>query len=377
MKANLKNANFRINFRINKALLPFSWIYGLGVWGRNKLFDWGILPVEEFSVPVISVGNITVGGTGKTPHTEYLIRLLSRKYKVAVLSRGYKRQTEDFVLADDDATVDTIGDEPLQIYRKFPDVVVAVDADRRRGIKKLLNLPDDLKPEVILLDDSFQHRYVKPSLSILLTNSLQMINEDYLLPAGRLREPAANHVRADMIVCTKCDESFEGIDYQAVRDKLHLHPKQQLFFSAYSYKRGLLPIFTDIEHLKKESIERFKKDAYSFMLISGLANPEDLINYLKNYTFNLHIFIYPDHHAFTIENFINIKEAFLQMNNYRKIIIVSEKDAMRLADNPYFPQDLQACIYYLPIEVVFHNEELFTQKIEEHVANFKRNRIMA
>jgi tetraacyldisaccharide 4'-kinase len=362
--------------RLLKLLLPLSWIYGLGVWVRNKLFDWGILPVEAFSVPVISVGNITVGGTGKTPHTEYLIRLLSRKYKVAVLSRGYKRKTKGFALADDAATSDTIGDEPLQMHRKFPSALVAVDADRRRGIKNLLNLPEDRKPEVILLDDAFQHRYVKPSLSILLTNRRRLIYADCLLPAGRLREPAANHVRADIIICTKCDESFEQVDFQIVEEKLHLHPEQQLFFSATGYK-SLLPVFPENNAIKKESIERLKKEDYSFLLIAGLAHPDDLIQYLENYTSDLHSLIYPDHHAFNNKNIQEITETFDRIDNENKVIITSEKDAVRLADNPYFPENLKAFIYYLPVEVIVNQEEIFTQKIEEHVANFKRNRIMA
>ncbi|MDR2806060.1 MAG: tetraacyldisaccharide 4'-kinase, partial [Dysgonamonadaceae bacterium] len=193
--------------RINKALLPLSWLYGMVVALRNYLFDRGIFRSEDFPVPVISIGNLSAGGTGKTPHTEYLIRKLSKNHKVAVLSRGYKRKTRGFVLADDNASARTLGDEPFQMFRKFPEIPVAVDANRRRGIRHLLNLPEAIKPEVIMLDDAFQHRYVKPSLSLLLADSRRPFSDDYLLPAGRLREPAKNYRRADFIIYTKCSEN--------------------------------------------------------------------------------------------------------------------------------------------------------------------------
>ncbi|MDR3218516.1 MAG: tetraacyldisaccharide 4'-kinase [Dysgonamonadaceae bacterium] len=361
---------------MNKFLLPLAWLYGLVVWLRNKLFDRNILPVEVFSVPLISIGNIRVGGTGKTPHTEYLIRLLSKKYKIAVLSRGYKRQTSGFIRADENANSRSIGDEPLQMYRKFPGITVAVDSNRRRGIKNLLKLPKDERPDVVLLDDAFQHRYVKPSLSLLLTSSKQPLYDDCLLPVGRLREPATNHVRADIVVCTKCLYPFDPIELQSVEANLHLLPHQQLFFSAYGY-RSLLPVFPGNNLVRKESLERLKKEGFSFLLLTGFAHPEDMIAYLENYTSDLHLRIYPDHHAFRRKNINEITGAFQSIGNDRKIIVTSEKDAVRLTDNPYFPDELKSFIYYLPIEVIINKEELFTQKIENHVANFKRNRILA
>ena len=182
---------------IYKPLLPLAWAYNAGVWLRNKLFDRAILPVEEFSVPVISVGNLTVGGTGKTPLIEYLIELLSPHCHVAVLSRGYRRKSKGYVQATPQCTAQDIGDEPLQIYRKYPHVIVAVDSNRRRGIKNLLQL--DARPEVILLDDAHQHRYVHPSLSIVLCDYNRPIYADLLLPAGRLREPMSGLKRADAI----------------------------------------------------------------------------------------------------------------------------------------------------------------------------------
>lgn len=327
-----------------------------------------MLRSEDFSVPVISVGNLSAGGTGKTPHTEYLIRLLSKKCRVAVLSRGYKRKTRGFVLADKTASARTLGDEPFQIFRKFPEITVAVDANRRQGIQNLLNLPDDRKPEVILLDDAFQHRHVKPSLSILLTDFRRPFYNDYLLPAGRLREPAKNYWRADIVIFTKCPK--ENAPHPAL-DK-------PVFHTAFRYK-SLIPVFPAVNSIQKESLERLKKENYSFLLVAGLANPSDLILYLKQFTEDLHTIIFPDHHNFSRRNSVKIAKSFKSIPSSRKIMITSEKDAVRLMSHPAVPEEIKKFMYYLPVEVVFHpgQEELFTQKIEDHVKNFARNRIMA
>ncbi|GHU65148.1 tetraacyldisaccharide 4'-kinase [Bacteroidia bacterium] len=356
------------NLNINKALLPFSWIYGAGVWVRNKLFDRGVLPSEEFPVPVISIGNIIVGGTGKTPHIEYLIRLLKKKYRVAVLSRGYKRKTSGFILAEKTSDSQTIGDEPFQMYRKFPDVLIAVGANRRRGIQNLLNLPEEIRPEIVLLDDAFQHRYVKPSLSILLTTYNYPVEKDCLLPAGKLRENPANKSRADIFIYTKCPSGLENIS-----DKTG-----QTFYTSFRYK-GLMPVFPKNCPVVKESIERLEKENYSLLLITGLANPDNMIRYVNNYTSDLQTLIYPDHHDFTEKDIRKICEIFSNIKNSQKIALTSEKDAMRLLRNPYVTELLKSHLFYLPIEVIFNfdSEELFINTIKDHVANFKRNRIMA
>jgi tetraacyldisaccharide 4'-kinase len=363
------------NLKINKVLLPFSWIYGAGVWLRNKLFDRGILPSEEFPVPIISIGNIVVGGTGKTPHTEYLIRLLKKNYRVAVLSRGYKRKTSGFILAGETSDSRTIGDEPFQMHRKFPDILVAVDADRRRGIKNLLNLPEEISPELVLLDDAFQHRYVKPSLSILLTIYDYPTEKDCLLPAGKLRENPENKVRADIFIYTKCPSNFENISNKA--EISHSISSGRTFYTSFRYK-GLIPVSPDYCPVLKESIERLKKENYSLLLITGLANPDSMIRYVNNYTSDLQTLIYPDHHNFTEKDIRKICETFSNIKNPRKIAITSEKDAMRLLDNPYITELLKSHLFYLPIEVIFNfdSEELFINTIKDHVANFKRNRIM-
>jgi tetraacyldisaccharide 4'-kinase len=366
----------KANLNINKALLPFSWIYGVGVWLRNKLFDRGVLPSEEFPVPVISIGNIVVGGTGKTPHTEYLIRLLKKNYRVAVLSRGYKRKTAGFILAGETSDNRTIGDEPFQMYRKFPDVPVAVDTNRRRGIKNLLNLPEKIRPELVLLDDAFQHRYVKPSLSILLTPYHYPFEKDYLLPAGKLRENPANKSRADIFIYTKCPSDLDNIsDKTEVKNRIS---SGQTFYTSFRYK-GLTPIFPEYCPVVKESIERLKKENYSFLLITGLANPDGIIRYAGNYTSDLQTLIYPDHHDFTEKDIRKICETFSNIENPQKIALTSEKDAMRLIRNRYVTELLKSHLFYLPIEVIFNfdSEELFIHTIKNHVANFKRNRILA
>ena len=370
--------------RINKALLPLAWLYGIVVALRNYLFDRGIFQSESFPVPVISVGNLTAGGTGKTPHTEYLIRLLGKKYKVAVLSRGYRRKTGGFVLADDNASANSLGDEPFQVFRKFPNAIVAVDVDRKRGINRLLALPNSQRPEVILLDDAFQHRWVKPSLSILLTDSRRLFYHDALLPAGRLREPAKNSARADILIYTKCEMPH----YE--QRIAHLSPgpspqgrgvgiaSDEVFRTFYEYK-GLLPVFPAVHSIKKENLEHLKKEAYSFLLVTGLANPADLIRYLKPFTKDLQTMIFADHHNFSPKNIVKIEKSFKSIKNSRKILITSEKDAMRLMNHPAIPEEIKKFMFYLPVEVAFHTgqEELFIQKIEDHVRNFARNRILA
>jgi tetraacyldisaccharide 4'-kinase len=366
------------NFNINKALLPFSWFYGGIVELRNKLFDWRILPSKTFSIPIISIGNLAVGGTGKTPHTEYLIRLLSKRYKVAVLSRGYKRKSKGFILADENASAESIGDEPYQMFRKFPSVWVAVDANRRRGIRNLLQLNETIRPQVILLDDAFQHRYVTPSLSILLTDYNRLFCEDKPLPSGRLRESQKNKKRSQIVLVTKCPFSIGKPDYHKISRKLALLPEQDLFFTSYKYK-SLLPVFSESNPVKKESVDRLKKEAYSAVLITGLANPSALIDYLNVYISSLQPLVYPDHHSFSRKDIHNLSEIFGQIKNAKKIIIMSEKDSVRLLDCPYLPETLKSVLFYLPVEVVFNQnkEELFIQTIENHVTIFERNRILA
>ena len=372
---------------IKKLLFPFSALYGLVVWIRNKLFEWKILPVEEYSIPVICVGNITVGGTGKTPHVEYLINLLSGQYKVAVLSRGYKRKSSGFVLADEQATARTIGDEPFQIFRKFPQAVVAVDVNRRRGIKKLLSLPENKKPQIILLDDAYQYRYVKPSCSILLIDSNRPIHEDALLPAGRLREPCSGKERAEIIIVTKCSSVLKPIDYRLISKHLKPHPYQSLFFTAFEYGNPT-PCFKSNES-ETMDLKKIKESGCPVLLIAGIANPQGLISELKTYVRQLETMIFPDHHSFSKKDIQKIETTFSQLystppppkggvessNVYYAApkspsgdlgvkVITTEKDFVRLMDCK-LSEDIKKAMFYLPVTVVFKKDEeiLFTKKI--------------
>ena len=360
--------------KINKSLLLFSWIYGLAVWIRNKLFDWKILPAEEFSVPVISVGNITAGGTGKTPHTEYLVHLLKSSYKVAVLSRGYKRKTSGFILADSNASFQTIGDEPYQLYRKFPDILVAVDAKRKRGIKKLLALPAGIKPNVILLDDAFQHRYITPSLSIVLISKQRLIYDDMLLPAGRLRESSDNIDRAQIVIVTKCPQEFRPFDFRIISKNLHLFPYQSLFYTSFDY--GVLhPVF----HNNTTDMPLSALTTKSALVIAGIANPEDFAEKINEYAAETKCIRYGDHHSFTKKNYEHIASLYKSMPAGNTFIIMTEKDAVRIEEHPALNDEMKYRMFYLPIKVIFHlgQQSSFNKKIENHVRNLTRNRIMA
>ncbi len=352
---------------IQKWLLPFSWLYGLIVYIRNKFFDWGILKHEEFDIPVICIGNITVGGTGKTPHTEYLIHVLEKKYRVGVLSRGYKRKSKNFVLADENSTSLQLGDEPFQIKNKYPKTIVAVDGNRRRGIRKMLAL--DNPPQVILLDDAFQHRYVKPSYTIILSDFNRPVYEDALLPAGRLREPFSAMKNANMIIVTKCPEELQPIDYRIISHDINAFPYQELFFTTFSY-RGLKPVFKegradrDLSYLTRKNI----------LLVTGIASPKMLLKKLLEYTDKERIseLIYSDHYHFRSKDIKQIISSFNNIASENKIILVTEKDAVRLMLRNDFPEEIKNNLYYIPIEVSFlENEEDFAEKIFKHIKSLK------
>lgn len=329
-------------------LTPLSWLYGAVMWVRNKLFDLGILPQVEFDVPVVGVGNITVGGTGKTPHTEYIVSNLCGQYKIAVLSRGYKRQTKGFIIANSKSTPETIGDEPWQIYNKFGRLVkVAVCENRRKGISELLKLYPDL--ELIVLDDSFQHRWVRPKISILLMEYGRPVFKDHLLPLGRLREQAHEINRADKVIVTKCPESLQPLDLRLVIKELDLMKFQKIYFTRYSYGE-LAPVFADEANFKANLAALTKSD--SVFLLTGIAHPRYFVRHFKQYPFHKKIEHFPDHHDFTRSDIARIEQKFRSMKGERKIIVTTEKDAVRLVHNPYFPQELKPFVFFLPISVV-------------------------
>lgn len=345
-------------------LTPLSWLYGTAVYVRNKLYDKHILEQVEFNIPVISVGNITVGGTGKTPHVEHLVNLLQSRYNIAVVSRGYKRSTRGYVLANSKSTPDTIGDEPYQLYQKFGSFIkVAVCEKRAEAIKKL----QEEFPEInlVILDDAFQHRHVKPKVSVLLMDMNHPINKDNLLPLGRLRESDHGVERADIIIVTKCPDTLQPIDQRFLFKDLGIRPFQKLFFSTYIYGQ-LKPVFPEDSPYHASLDELTPSDRV--LLLTGIAQPRYFVRYFKKYPFKKSVSHYPDHHNFTRSDINRIEETYNNLSGRRKIIVTTEKDAVRLATNPYFPQHLKPLTFYLPIEVniigSMNNEEYYPSIIK-------------
>jgi tetraacyldisaccharide 4'-kinase len=361
------------NFKLYYVLAPLSFVYGLIVGIRNLLFNWGILPSDEYPVPVISVGNLSAGGTGKTPHTEYLVRLLKQKYTLGVLSRGYKRKTKGFLLAGDADTALTLGDEPYQMKRKFPDILIAVDSNRRRGIRNLLALPDNCKPDVILLDDAYQHRYVTPSLSVLLTDYNRLFYKDKLLPFGFLREPKGNMHRANVIVVTKCEEGLLPIDFRIIEGEMKLQPYQHLYFTRITYGQ-MMPVFPVY---RTESTENYLNTENEVLLLAGVASPTLFVREAERRFKKVVTLLFPDHHAFDKQDVRKIKEVFNRLDSPDKFILVTEKDAARLLHNPLIPDEWKKAIYYLPITVDFCTETnlSFDDCIQNHIITFQRNNI--
>ena len=361
------------HIKINRWLLPFSWLYGLAVIIRNELFELNILKTRRFDIPVISVGNITVGGSGKTPHVEYLIRLLKDKMKVAVLSRGYKRKSRGYVLAGNNTPMREIGDEPYQMKIKFPDIRVAVDKKRCEGIDRLTTDEETKDTDVILLDDAFQHRYVQPGINILLVDYHRLIIYDKLLPAGRLREPLSGKHRADIVIITKCPNTLNPIDYRVLSKAMELYPFQQLYFTKLEYC-PLEPIFH-----KGLSIPLTEIRGKNVLLLTGIASPRQLETDINAYTGNnaLTMLSFPDHHSFTQKDIRRINEAFAGMEAPR-MIITTEKDQARLMGIETLSDDVKDNIYALPIKVRFmlDKEETFNKKIISYVRKNSRNSIL-
>jgi len=349
-------------------LYLFSLVYGMVINFRNTLFNLNILRGREFEVPIISVGNITVGGTGKTPHTEHLIQLLSEKFNIAVLSRGYKRKSRGFLVVDTNSTSRQVGDEPLQIKMKFPSVMVAVDEMRVRGIEKILEI-SERQPDVIILDDAFQHRYVTPSINILLIDFSRMITEDELLPLGSLREPASNRDRANIIIVTKCPREIKPIEERIITKDLHIWPYQDLFFSRIKYGE-LLPLFPD------KVTEKFELDEdIGILLLTGIANPQPLKDHLLKATKSVVSAEFPDHHAFTLKDMNKVAGQLEAMAAVKKVIITTEKDTFRILEIDNLPEIIAANLYFIPIEISFINqtENDFDKKIMKYVGENKSN----
>ena len=332
---------------INEWMRPLSWLYGCGVRFRNLLFEWGVLKQTSFDVPVICVGNITVGGTGKTPHTEMLLRMLLPGRRVAVLSRGYKRKSRGFRLATPTTPMTEIGDEPWQMKQKFAEAIVAVDADRRHGINQLLTLDETRDVGAILLDDAFQHRYVKAGLNILLTDYHRLITDDELLPAGRLREPVSAKERANIVIVTKCPSDMKPMDYRVIQEALNLKPYQDLFFSTFRYG-SLRRLFNETPG----QAEELTPDTH-VLLLTGIASPQQMLMDLRRITRHITPLSFADHHEFDARDIQRIEEAFTAMQGSKRLIITTEKDAARLMLVDNLSPIVRRHIYVMPIEVEF------------------------
>jgi tetraacyldisaccharide 4'-kinase len=340
-------------------LLPLAWLYHLVLYIRHALYASGLKSSLSFDLPVICVGNIRFGGTGKTPHIEYLVRLLQSKYRLAILSRGYGRLTKGFIEADLTKTADMIGDEPMQYLTKFPNVSVAVDEKRVEGIKKLLQ--KTVPPEIILLDDAFQHRHVKAGLNIVLTDYHNLYSDDYLFPAGMLRDTKSSLKRAHAIIVTKTPTVFSPFIEENLRDKLKPSLHQSLFFS-YIYYDNMKPI-VDYPTVS------MPKNLTTILLVTGIANSYPLKEYLNTKCSELIEIKYSDHHRYTEKDFHLISSNFNNIIGKNKLIITTEKDAMRFKDSPYFRIIENLPIFYVPIKVAFHKSsgESFDVYIENYV----------
>lgn len=362
-------------------LLPFSWLYGLGIWIRNSLYDNGLIKATGFHIPTISVGNITVGGTGKTPHVEYIVELLKDRYSVATLSRGYMRKTRDFRIASDKPATGEIGDEPAQMKRRFPGVTVAVDRKRVNGVRELMKQDPSL--EVIVLDDAFQHRSIRPGYSILLIDYNRPILNDHLLPAGRLREPAINRNRANMILVSKSPAEMKPIEMREYVNQIGLDIGQHLFFTTIGYA-ALYPVFPDVQ---PDGVNQTRDHAGGVVLISGIANPGALREYAGRISDNIREIRLRDHHRYTSKDVDRIQSAMIEVegsiandldgSTAEILILTTEKDAVKLRELE-LPEPIKMAMYAVPVRVQFLNDdqEEFDKQINSYVTSNKRGSLL-
>lgn len=340
-------------------LWPFSLLYGAIMQLRNWLYDKGWLASKRFPIPVVTVGNLTVGGTGKTPHVEYLLRLLNG-YSLAVLSRGYKRKSKGFVLANESATAELLGDEPYQYHRDFPGVTVAVSENRPLGIEKLLQLRPDL--QVILLDDAMQHRPVTPSLSIMITDYNRLFYKDLVLPAGLLREPRSGAKRADVIIVSKCPQQLAETEMKQIarRVREYAKPETAVFFSAFRYGKPI-PMGNSQEVGK------------NIVLLTGIANAQPLVDFLKSerYTIIRHL-EYPDHYSYTTQDIAKLQDLLWKEGLGALSVITTSKDAVKLTDAGLSGLTRALPFFYIPIEACFLQQgDAFDHTIKQHLVSLK------
>ncbi len=361
------------HIHIRRWLLPLSWLYGFGTVIRNWLYDVGWLHSYGYDIPLICVGNITAGGTGKTPHVEYLLRLLLPHCPTAVLSRGYKRQSRGYLLAGADTPASKLGDEPWQMKHKQPRAYVAVDADRCRGIARLMQDESTRDVGAILLDDAYQHRRVRAGLNILLTDYHRLVSDDALLPAGLLREKPSGINRAQIIIVTKCPAKLHPMEYRIVRQSLGLKPYQDLYFSTMRYGQ-LHALYGN----KVLPLDGLRNEDMHVLLVCGIANPQQMEADARKHVQYLRTIAYPDHHRYRKADVAHISRTLEQMPSPR-IVVTTEKDAARLYDVLSEDNPLAKSIYVLPIEVEILRDETtaFNEKILNYVHENPRNSSMA
>lgn len=350
---------FLKSFRI--LLFPFALLYWLVIGIRNWLFDKQILKTAEFGLPLICVGNLSVGGTGKSPMVEYLIELLKDKFKVATLSRGYKRKTKGYLLANENTNALDIGDEPMQFHLKFPSVPVAVGEERIEAIPQLLH--DCPETGVIVLDDAFQHRSIKAGLNILLTDYSNLFTRDFYLPTGDLRDLKRSYKRAEIIIVTKCKADLNDSERQKLVKEINPLPHQHIFFTAIEYG-GLYHVISGTPSNFTRSTE--------VLLVSGIANPRPLKKMLEEHSNIYHLLQYSDHHIFTIDDLNEIRKKYDEIEITDKIILTTEKDAVRLQK---FSNEIRELPFYvIPVrhQFLFNEGAIFDQLVINFIKDFKK-----
>lgn len=350
---------FLKSFRI--LLLPFSILYGCIVLLRNWLYNKNIFRSTSFGLPLICVGNLSVGGTGKSPMVEFLVTHLKKRYKVATLSRGYKRKTKGYALATEGTTALDIGDEPMLFHRKFPEIPVAVGEERIVAIPQLLH--DRPETQVVILDDAFQHRAIRAGLNIILTDYNNLFTRDFFLPTGDLRDARSSYKRADMIIVTKTRSSLSQQERMEITAEIGPLPHQKVFFTCISYGTPYHIVHRDF---------RFIDEQTEVLLVTGIANPKSLKNYLEERIQTYYMMHYNDHHIFTIDDWRDMAKRFNSIETGKKIILTTEKDAMRLMK---FRAEMDGMPFYvMPIEhkFLFNQENEFTNSIVQFIENFKQ-----
>ncbi|MFN3530677.1 MAG: tetraacyldisaccharide 4'-kinase [Bacteroidia bacterium] len=347
-------------------LLPLSWLYGAIISVRNALYDFGVLRSYDFDLAIVKIGNLSVGGTGKTPHTELVAAMLAEAFpSVAILSRGYKRRTKGFRLATEADNADSLGDEPYQMHLKLPGVQVAVCEDRKTGIEKLLQNNGFLS--AVVLDDAYQHRKVKAGLNILLSDYNEPFFEDFLLPAGRLREQRSAFRRADLIIFTKAPARVNVYDKKYVYTKVGAAAHQQVIFSHIRYGEAVFLEAFDEQPLSKKM---------QVLLVTGIANAQPLTDMLDQKGISFMHMNFADHQRYKDRQLKRIKAAFEELPGDNKVVITTEKDFVKLREHAGWFEEQQIPLAYLPIEIGFdeHDRAIFIDKIEEYVKQYQRNR---